>query len=60
MNVAICDDDINVANLIEDILSNMSGMEFSSDVFLSGVDLLRCFGNTVVPSRKMRKTCLYM
>ncbi|BFH69747.1 MAG: LytTR family DNA-binding domain-containing protein [Paenibacillus dendritiformis] len=42
MNVAICDDDINVANLIEDILSNMCVMEFSSDVFLSGGDLLRC------------------
>ncbi|BFH15147.1 response regulator [Paenibacillus melissococcoides] len=42
MNVAICDDDINVAHLIQDILSNKSGMEFSSDVFFSGVDLLRC------------------
>lgn len=42
MNVAICDDDINVANLIDDILSNMFVMEFSSDVFLSGGDLLRC------------------
>lgn len=28
MNVAICDDDIKVANLIEDILSNMCVMEF--------------------------------
>ncbi|WCF06616.1 LytTR family DNA-binding domain-containing protein [Paenibacillus thiaminolyticus] len=42
MNVAICDNDINVANYIEDLLSNMSGMEFSSDVFYSGADLLRC------------------
>ncbi|NEZ44959.1 LytR/AlgR family response regulator transcription factor [Paenibacillus alvei] len=42
MNIAICDNDINVANDIEELLSNMSGMEFSSDVFYSGADLLRC------------------
>lgn len=41
MNVAICDDDVNVANFIEDILSNMSDIEFSTDVFFSGDDLLR-------------------
>ena len=35
MNVAICDDDRNAANLIEDLLSNMSGMEFSSKCVLT-------------------------
>ncbi|WII35943.1 hypothetical protein [Paenibacillus thiaminolyticus] len=32
MNVAICDNDINVANYIEDLLLNMSGMEFTKNL----------------------------
>ncbi|WCF06631.1 hypothetical protein NDS46_20030 [Paenibacillus thiaminolyticus] len=48
MNEAICDDDRNAANLIKDLLSNISGMEFSSDVFLRGADLLRCLQAGVV------------
>ncbi|MDG0874886.1 hypothetical protein L5D93_21660 [Paenibacillus thiaminolyticus] len=35
MNVAICDNDINVANYIEDLLSKISGIEFTKNLHIA-------------------------